>query len=123
MDDQGHWWRLCRQCRIEYYQKYPETEAVLSKIDAQDEISEYNIFRELKLKHHDLNTFGSRRADFSSTFCTPEYMMFNKREVTAHAMAVHGGWVGVVAARDRFSYDILAEYRLRKQEGNTLDKK
>ena len=119
-DDQDHRWRLCRKCRIEYYQDHPDDagKEIMSNIKRKDEISEYDIIRDLKLKHEDLFQFDRRSVGYHSyrrRFYNPQDYMFNEREVTEHAMDMHGGWAGVLAARFRLSSEVLEEYKWRKR--------
>ncbi|KAG0049285.1 hypothetical protein BGZ83_005895 [Gryganskiella cystojenkinii] len=118
-DDHLKTWRLCNQCRIEYYVDHPETSR-LDAIDESAEISESSIAYNLKLNYYDLGSLSRRCVGRRNlNFHNPDQFYYNKRDATALAMEMFGGWVGVQAAKNRTASRIMNVYRRRKSQGST----
>ncbi|KAG0045620.1 hypothetical protein BGZ83_009205 [Gryganskiella cystojenkinii] len=114
--------RLCRSCRCRSYMNFVDHDEILDAIDPNERVSSSLVLGELRLQQSDLegldfHPFRITQSDYGrrDRVVRVLHKMYSLRELTEVAMAVHGGWAGIKAAKTRRSSMLLAMYKERKK--------
>ncbi|KAF9436068.1 hypothetical protein BGZ76_004886 [Entomortierella beljakovae] len=92
-------WRLCRPCRINYYRKFPEESQCVDD-SWGNRVTKTRASSHFHLTDYDLDSLGyeeRRNPHYRSAY---PMKLYELDEVEALALATHGGWIGVTAARN-----------------------
>ncbi|KAG0090025.1 hypothetical protein BGZ92_003815 [Podila epicladia] len=114
-------WHLCMACRRKYYRDHPE--ALLSPCNPNDEANympDERITKTRAMALYQLNQF-----DLATLHCTvhrnPHYRtaapmrLYDMADVQRMALAMHAGWVGVIAARSSVLKKKRRAYKARNE--------
>jgi len=130
MGDQGHVWQLCRDCRLDYYGVFPETE-LLNRVGTYGVALSW-IRDHLHLKPEDLRgvEFYYEQVDMEERYDweseeeayyrleraadSAGTLKYPKNQVYWAALKKYGGTVGLGAVQRRVALEVLKAYRRRK---------